>query len=195
MATDEYDRNTLIHLYRGELGRMTTYRVRLDTTSNWALGASVTVSTFTLGAPSAPHFVMLLPVALTVVFALLEAQRMQDLELIRMRVRLLERGFFAPSLGRPGPADWAAQLSDSLAEPRSPLRLIDALAVRLRRNYLWLFATLYAAWGLKLWTSGEALLTAASVGPAPGWLALALAGVVLLAIVIIAARARPRSPG
>ncbi len=195
MGLEKLDRSTLIHLYRGELQRMTTYRIRLDTTSNWALGATVAVTTFTLGKESVPHVLMALPFVLTTVFALLEARRMQDLELIRYRVRLLEQGFLATALGHAEPARWAEQLSDSLMNPRSPLGLFDALAVRIQRNYIWLFATLYAAWWLKLSLSGAPVLVAAGVGPAPGWLVAASASLLLLLVTLMAARARPLLPG
>ena len=57
-----------------------------------AWGVSVPYSTtFTLGTPDAPHAVILLPAVLSLVFAFLESRRLQDLELIRMRVRWLER--------------------------------------------------------------------------------------------------------
>ena len=124
MGSNRIDTNTLIHLYRGELGRMTTYRVRLDTTSNWALGVSIAITTFALGHQSVPHVLIALPVVLTLVFALLEARRMQDLELIRYRVRLLEQGFFATSLGCPEPTSWVLPLAGSISRRlgRAPRR-------------------------------------------------------------------------
>ncbi|MCA9717359.1 MAG: DUF2270 domain-containing protein [Myxococcales bacterium] len=195
MGSNRIDTNTLIHLYRGELGRMTTYRVRLDTTSNWALGASIAITTFALGHQSVPHVLIALPVVLTLVFALLEARRMQDLELIRYRVRLLEQGFFATSLGCPEPTSWVEHLGESLTSPRSPLGLLDALIVRIRRNYIWLFTTLYAAWWLKLSLSGAPVLDAARVGLAPGWLVIAIASAALIVVIGLAARARPLLPG
>ena len=44
----------LMHLYRGELGRVAVYRVRLDNTTNWAIGVTVAVITFVLGNHEAP---------------------------------------------------------------------------------------------------------------------------------------------
>ena len=44
--------NALIHLYRGELGRLTAYRARLDTTTSWAISASALVTTLAFGAAS-----------------------------------------------------------------------------------------------------------------------------------------------
>jgi uncharacterized membrane protein len=46
--------SALIHLYRAEVGRLTAYRVRLDTTTNWAITTSALVISFTLANRSDP---------------------------------------------------------------------------------------------------------------------------------------------
>jgi len=189
------DPAAMTHLYRGELGRMTMYRIRLDTTTNWALGASVAVVTFTLGTPSAPHAVMLLPAVLSLVFAFLESRRLQDLELIRMRVRWLEQGFLCERLGGEPMEGWHDHLLESLRSPSSPISLMEALAVRLRRNYVWLYLTLYASWWLKLSLTDQAPLDAAAFGPVPGWLSITLATAMLVPLVALAMRAKPLLPG
>ena len=147
-----------MHLYRGELGRLTTYRVRLDTTTNWALGTNVAVMTFTLGQPDAPHLVLLLPYVLTACFAVVESRRFQEMDSIRCKVRLLERGLFAPMLGAPNaePADWAERLYERLLHPEITLSFWTALGHRTRRNYMWIFLTLYGAWWLKVWLASIA---------------------------------------
>lgn len=144
-----------MHLYRGELGRLTTYRVRLDTTTNWALGTNVAVMTFTLGQPDAPNLVLLLPYVLTACFAIVESRRFQEMDSIRTKVRLLERGLFAPMLGAPTvePDNWAETLYERLITPKITLSFLTALGHRTRRNYLWIFVTLYASWWLKVWLS------------------------------------------
>lgn len=189
------DINALIHLYRGELGRMTAYRIRLDTTSNWALGASVAVLTFALGDPDVPHAVIFLAVVLTLVFALLEARRLQDLELIRARVRLLEEGFLAPQFGEEPPAGWDRALGESLARPRAPIGLVAALANRVRRNYVWLLVTLYGAWWLKLSMSARPLPAAADVGWLAGEVVIVLATLLVASLLALAAWSRPLLPG
>lgn len=174
---------------------MTAYRIRLDTTSNWALGASVAVLTFALGHPDVPHAVVFLAVVLSIVFALLEARRLQDLELIRSRVRLLERGFLAPQLGQAPPDGWERELGESLTRPRSPIGLTAALANRLRRNYMWLLVTLYGAWWLKLWMSARPLPAAADVGWLAGEVVITLATVVVVSTLALAAWSKPLLPG
>jgi len=189
------DPSSMTHLYRGELGRMTAYRIRLDTTTNWALGASVAVVTFTLGTPTAPHAVILLPAVLSLVFAFLESRRLQDLELIRMRVRWLERGFLCERLGGEPMDGWHENLVNSLSRPHTPLTLRQALAVRVRRNYVWLFLTLYGAWWLKLSLATEPIVQAAALGPVPGWVSVVVATALLVPFLVLALRARPLLPG
>jgi uncharacterized membrane protein len=172
--------NTFIHLYRGELGRMTIYRVRLDTTTNWALGATVAVTTFALGQPDAPHVVLILPYALNALFAVIEARRFQDLELIRRRVRYLETGFFARQLGGIDAEGWQQPLIASLIDPRPPIPLAHALGERVRRTYLWLIVALYGAWLLKLSLSEASLYDAAAIGALSGSSVLGLGGLLLL---------------
>ena len=135
----------LIHLYRGELGRMTTYRVRLDTTTNWAVGTTAAVITFAIGSRELPHYVFGLPVVLNLVFLWIEARRFRTYEMIRRRVRLLEQGFYVAVLGGEPRPNWEQQLADSLKHPSAPIGYVQAFSVRLRRNYLWLLLVVTSA--------------------------------------------------
>ncbi|HSN98968.1 MAG TPA: DUF2270 domain-containing protein [Candidatus Nanopelagicales bacterium] len=178
----------LIHLYRGELGRMTLYRARLDTTTNWAVGTSAALTSFALGQERVPHFVFLLVVFLDLIFLWMETRRFRFYELVRMRVRLLETGFYAAVLGKQERTGWEDALWASLEHPVAPISTLQGASVRLRRNYLWLLVAVYMGWLLKLWLEGGSMLQAASVGPLPGSLvligaALLLAGMVLVATV------------
>src|SRR5215212_10300062 len=65
--------NALIHLYRGELGRMTAYRSRLDTSANWAITTSALATTFTLGTEERSHAVFLFLMGLLYFFLHLES--------------------------------------------------------------------------------------------------------------------------
>lgn len=174
------DATPLVHLYRGELARMTAYRTRLDTTTNWAIGATVGVLTFALGSAQVPHGVFLVPYALNLLFAMIEARRFQDFELSRLRVRLIERGLYAPQFGGPAPEGWADALASSLAAPRSSLSFVEALAHRLRRNYVWLLIATYVGWLVDLWALGPDLRAAAALGQLDGAVVIGL-GAALIA--------------
>lgn len=191
MSRREND-TTVIHFYRGELGRVSIYRVRLDTTTNWAIGVTVAVTTFALGQQEAPPVIMLLPYVLTVVFLFIEARRFQELELYRSRIRAIERGFFVPFFqGRTEDTEWTAEIAGSLEHPHYEVDLIPAMANRVRRNYLWLFVALYAAWILKLWLVNPAVLPAAALGRVPGSWVMAISTLLILPWGLLALRRQP----
>lgn len=176
----------LIHLYRGELGRMTAYRLRLDTTTNWAIGMNVGVVSVALSVKDLPHTVFVLALLLDLVFLAVEARRYRVFAFLRDRVRLLETGFFAAALrGQEPSAGWRAQLGASLVEPEFDVSLVHALSVRLRRNYVWLVLFGFCGWLVKLNQLGP-LPEAAGVGGVPGRVVIVLVGVTLLALVVLA---------
>jgi uncharacterized membrane protein len=163
----------LTHLYRGELGRMTAYRLRLDTTTNWALGTTAAMITFAVGHAEIPHSIFGLALLLDVMFLWLEASRFRTYEGIRRRVRLLEEGFFGPVLGGPEVHGWESALASSLDDFKLPLTQWQAMSVRLRRSYLWLIASVYVGWYVKLSRQSNEL-EAAALGPIPGFLVVPL---------------------
>ena len=106
MSSPEPDRDpllvsSLVHLYRGELGRMVDYRIRLDTTTNWAIVTTAGVVTLALGDPRIPHVTFLFAMFLNVFFLVLESRRFRVFELSHHRVRALERYFYGALLGCP----------------------------------------------------------------------------------------------
>lgn len=142
--------NALVHLYRGELGRLTAYRLRLDTTTNWAVGSTAASITFALGSREIPHYVFFVPVLMGSLFLWLEAMRFRIFAISQQRVRLIERGFYVPLLdGKPAP-EWRAALAATLTRPTPVVSYRQAFAARLRRVYLWLFGTTFLAWLAKL---------------------------------------------
>lgn len=176
----------LIHLYRGELGRMTMYRMRLDTTTNWAVGTSAALTTFALGQERAPHFVFLLAVVLDLIFLSMEIRRFRFYELVRRRVRLLEVGFYALVLGKTPREGWEDTLWKSLETPKAPIGRLQAASVRLRRNYLWLLLAVYLGWLLKLSFGPGGMIETAAVGILPGSLIFAISVLLMLSLAIVA---------
>jgi uncharacterized membrane protein len=45
----------MVHFYRGELTRSISWRVRLDTSTNWAILAVTAILTFAFGSPKHSH--------------------------------------------------------------------------------------------------------------------------------------------
>src|SRR5205823_11224381 len=92
----------VVHLYRAEVGRMTAYRQRLDTTTNWAITSSALVTTFSLGNATIPHAAFLFLMFVNGFFLVVEARRFRVYEAARYRVLLMERYFYPEVLGERG---------------------------------------------------------------------------------------------
>ena len=175
-----------IHLYRGELGRLIAYRVRLDTTTRWAVVTSAAIMSFALSNANVPHLVFLLAIWLNLLFLWLEARRYRAYTLVRHRVRLLERGFYGLVLGGEAgdtsdaaAGGWREELRQSLQSPVIRMSYLAACSVRLRRAYLWLLGAVYGAWLVKLHYHGG-IPAGAAVGPLSGT-AIMIAALALLA--------------
>ena len=166
---------------------MTAYRLRLDTTTNWALGTTAAMITFALSHTELPHSIFGLAVLLNVLFLWLEASRFRTYVGIRRRVRLLEEGFFAPILGGREQHGWELALANSLDDFRFPLTQLQAMSVRLRRSYLWLIACVYVGWYVKLTRDGD-VVGAAALGPIPGIVVIPLALAPLVGFVVLTFR-------
>jgi uncharacterized membrane protein len=184
----------MVHLYRGELARSSTWRTRLDATTNWAVvtvGASLT---FVFGSPSNPHYVLLLVFVLLFTFLYIEARRYQYYVLWAYRVHLMETDFFAAMLAPPfrPSSDWASFLSESLLHPTFPIARWQAMGRRFQRNYVWLLALLLLSWTLKLAVhpapTGDwvAILERAAVALIPGTYIVAAVGTVYGGLILLA---------
>ena len=85
----------MAHLYRGEMQRMTVWRARLDTTSNWAILLTTGMTTFALGSTNIPHYILLLCLALIGICMVIEARRYRLVLHSKWRVHVLEGNYFA----------------------------------------------------------------------------------------------------
>ncbi len=141
----------MVHLYRGEMNRMTVWRQRLDVTSNWAILLTMGLTTFTLGSPSVPHYILLLGLALIGISILIEARRYRHLHHSKWRLYLMERGYFAHLLDPAGDdGAWSRVLAADLRRPRFAVSWVMATCARLRRNYLMLLYFVTGVWITKL---------------------------------------------
>ena len=188
--------NALVHLYRAEVGRMTSYRQRLDTTTNWAITSSALVTTFSLGNATIPHEAFIFLMFVNVFFLVVEARRFRVYEAARYRVLLMERYFYPEVLGEASTRDWRPALIEALRTPYSypPVGMLAAAGWRLRRNYLWIYAAVLLTWIAKLEIVGGGyadLIAAAAIGRVPGlvvWIVVVCIYVGLVAIGLIAKR-------
>jgi uncharacterized membrane protein len=184
--------NSLIHLYRGELGRLVSYRARLDTTTNWAVVTTAAITTFALGNSGASHVVFLFAMFLNYFFLHLETRRFQTYALSRRRVRLLERSFFGHMLGQNISSDWQQQLFQDLENPSIAISRLNALGWRIRRNYIWIYGAVLLAWLMKLSSNASDsgnLVIAAHIGAVPGFLVILFVALCYLVLIALALRA------
>lgn len=197
MALSAATLTALVHLYRAEVGRMTAYRQRLDTTTNWAITSSALVTTFSLGNATIPHAAFLFLMFVNGFFLYTEARRFRVYEATRYRVLLMERYFYPQVMGFHSERDWQPALIEALRTPYSypPVSLLASVGWRLRRNYLWIYLAVLLTWVAKLEIAGGAdLVASAGIGRAPGavvWAAVIVLYVVLAAIGLLAKRRYP----
>lgn len=179
------------HFYRGQLGRETTWRTRLDRTTNWAVLVIATLLTWTFTDPDNPHYILLIGALLVVLFLGVEAHRYRAYDVPRSRVRMLEEDLFAqlfdPDEGVER-ADWRRLMSEDLRKPAAKVSLRVAVARRLRRMYLPLVSILLAAWIVKItaFQPGDDPLVAASLPPIPGSVVVAAVAAFYASLVILA---------
>ncbi len=183
----------LVHLYRGEVARANTWRVRLDGTTNWAVLTTGATLSFAFSSPSNTPVMILLNSLLIGYFLVIEARRYRYYDLWRARVRLMETEFFSglliPQRQIDDADDWRELLANDLLQPHFNMTMTEAVGRRLRRNYSWIFVVLVVSWMIKIMvhpvpsTSPRDWLARAAIGPISGWVVLAV-GVLFNAVLV-----------
>lgn len=146
----------LVHYYRAMVGRADIWRTRMDATTNWAIVATAAVISFSLGNAAVPHYVVAIASLMTVGFLLLEARRLTFYNLWQQRVLEIERGLIRSALvgdlAEEGSEERAAvaALAAQLGRTAPSMPRWKAVARRLRRVYLYLFAVQILVWLFKL---------------------------------------------
>lgn len=197
---------SIVHLYRGEVARANTWRTRLDQTTNWAVFATASALGFAFGDVHASHFSLQFANILLFILLGFEARRFRFFDVWRARIRKIETNFFAPILERElrsPEAGWASQVASDLSEPHFHVTRMQALRLRLMRNYLPIFGLVFVAWVIKLdihptaTTSFQELYERCAVGSLPGWATLTVIGsfYVVLAVIFFGGRAKRRPRG
>ena len=172
----------MVHFFRAEVNRANVWRVRLDTTTNWAVVSTGATLSIAFSQPEIHHSIIILNTLLVMWFLFIEARRYRYYELWSYRVRLMETDFYAAMLVppfHPSP-EWAESLAENLLSPRFPISLSEAFGRRLRRNYAWIFMILYASWVAKIWLFPEPasdlneFIQRGAVGPISGLVMIGL---------------------
>ena len=185
----------MVHLYRGEVGRANTWRMRLDGTTNWAVLTTGATLSFAFSSEKNTHVMILINSLLIFYFLYIEARRYMFYDLWRTRVRLMETEFFAEMLTPERPEElenWRQILASDLLHPRFSISLWQALGRRLRGNYMWIFAVLVVSWCVKIVIHPQTPATLAElfgrmrIGPIPPLVVL-LTGVVFNSFLFVLA--------
>src|SRR5262245_39154480 len=182
----------MAHYHRAEIARMAGWRDRIDRTTNWAITAVAAMLSLSLSTPTSHHGVLLFSMLVVLLLLVIEARRDRFFDVYRSRVRQMERNYSAQILAPTEKihADWVRRLGQDLRAPLFLISLRTAMSRRLRRNYCWIFLILLLAWvvkitsqlpqtteeGVSLHTVEETVANAA-LGPAPGWLILAIVAI------------------
>ena len=180
-ATSQEFINLIAHYYRGEIARMAGWRDRIDRTTNWAITCVAAMISISWSGPSHPHEILLFAMIIVLLLLIIESRRYRFFDVYRRRVRTIERNYYAQVFdpaSKEG-SGWTQQLGRDLRLPIFVISRKDAFCRRLRRNYLWLFLVLLAAWILQI-VGFEAfsrqpsasfaidVIRNASIGPLPG---------------------------
>jgi uncharacterized membrane protein len=139
----------LAHFYRAEMHRSLVWRTRLDTTTNWAIVATLAILTTSLSNPTYAREALLLGMFANVVFLTIEARRFRFFDVWRARVRMLEENFYGGILRRDQASAqdmWGSHVADDLLCPRFHLTRLQAFRARLMRNFRYIFLFLLGAW-------------------------------------------------
>ena len=180
----------IVHLYRGELHRSTLWRIRLDTTTNWAILCVAGLLAFTFREDTQPHWAVLIGFMLVTLLMGYEARRFRFFDFWRARVRKIEKNFYGPILRRDPVSPevgWGTLVAEDLLDPHFKLSYLSALRARFVRNYWAIYLVLLFSWLIKIiihsrpphgWAEIKKYLEA---GLLPWWMPLAYIAVFLVA--------------
>lgn len=143
----------LVHYYRGERSRADAWRARLDPTTNWAVATTGAMLSFSFSSPTHSHVALLLANVLVMIFLGFEARRFRYFDVWRARVRMIEENFFIPIIRRnlvSPRSDWRESMARDLDHPTFKITVLEAVAIRLRYNYIWILFAISLSWFAKL---------------------------------------------
>src|SRR5882672_22038 len=119
--------NLMIHFHRAEMGRMTSWRDRIDRTTNWAITVVAASLSFSFSSVSVHHETLIACVVMVLALMFIESRRYRFFDVYRCRIRLLERNYYANMMSASPQADdcWLERLGEDLRNPTFKLGLTD----------------------------------------------------------------------
>jgi len=141
------------HFYRGELGRIMAWRLRLDTTTTWAITSTTTIFTVAFSFREVPHIIFFFNICIVSMMLWIEARRYRFYDAFRARVRMLEAHFLVPMVSQNTQmlhGEWQKLVCEDLLLPSFKLSRLEAVGRRLKRNYIFIYIVILAAWLVKI---------------------------------------------
>jgi uncharacterized membrane protein len=184
----------IVHLYRGELYRANSWRMRLDNTTNWSIITTAGLMTFSFDGQGHTHWVLIIGMLLITAFLSFEARRFRFFDVWRYRVRKIEENFYGPILRRDPvspDAAWGARVAEDLLHPVFKISFRAAFRARFVRNYWVIYAALIGGWILKVmlqptpvesWSECQAKLGG---GVIPWWLPVAIVALLTANLAVV----------
>jgi uncharacterized membrane protein len=145
--------SAIVHLYRGEMYRATAWRIRLDTTTNWAVLTTAGLLAFAFREDSHSHWVLLFGTILITLLMGYEARRYQVFDVWRSRVRKIEENFYGPILRRNPVSpqrEWGMRVAKDLLQPSFKITFLVALRARFLRNYWAIYVVILLSWLIRV---------------------------------------------
>ena len=175
----------MAHFYRGEMGRIMSWRQRLDVTTSWAITVTSTIFTVAFSVREVPHIIFFFNVAVVLALLWIEARRYRFYDAFRARVRMLEAHFLVPIVMQNTAmlqGEWQKLVCEDLLLPSFKIGRFEAFGRRLKRNYAFIFIIILVAWLTKIFlhakppiTSLGSFYAAMHIGESiPSWFVLAL---------------------
>jgi len=186
--------SVMVHFYRAEVSRSTSWRQRLDATTNWAVLTSAGMLSFAFATPAHAHVLLLLSNLIILAYLIIEARRYRYFEIYRARVRMLEENFIRPIVTRELDSPmthWRQDVAADLDRPKYKTTLMQSIGFRLRRNYGFIFLILLGGWMVKLWIhptvadSFAEVWSRAGVGQVGSWVIVSLVSGFYLMLLVI----------
>ncbi len=188
----------MAHLYRGELQRSLSWRLRLDTTTNWAIFTTAGILTFAFNNPEFAAQTLLAGMYANLLFLILEAQRFRFFDVFHSRLRMVEENFYGPMLRRDleSPlADWGLHVAEDLHHPHFHISMRQAIRARLGRVYAPLFIALIIGWllvvVLQRRAAGEDWFQILAIGRVPGYVPVVLVAGLFIFLLVCVTTAPP----
>eukprot|EP00472_Partenskyella_glossopodia_P013168 CAMPEP_0197527154 /NCGR_PEP_ID=MMETSP1318-20131121/20515_1 /TAXON_ID=552666 /ORGANISM="Partenskyella glossopodia, Strain RCC365" /LENGTH=251 /DNA_ID=CAMNT_0043081649 /DNA_START=83 /DNA_END=835 /DNA_ORIENTATION=+ len=147
----------LMHMYRAEVGRLTTYRTRVDHTTQWALSLLPIFIGFGFTTSDNAVIMSIYPILIAVLlgFCRLEARRYRHFLITHQRARLLETGFYPECLGLEYKKGWVKELAKSLKENKFEVSIFRSFCWRYWLSYSAMCFLVLMAWIVKIQTDEE----------------------------------------